>query len=92
MGYQENEVLAKLPEHLKQFINDQDYDAYTPINQATWRYVMRKNVDYLSRVAHESYLEGLRKTGISIEEIPTMCLGMRPRFQRNPVTGALTDG
>lgn len=72
MGYQENEVLAKLPEHLKQFINDQDYDAYTPINQATWRYVMRKNVDYLSRVAHESYLEGLRKTGISIEEIPNM--------------------
>lgn len=72
MGYQENEVLAKLPEHLKQFINDQDYDAYTPINQATWRYVMCKNVDYLSRVAHESYLEGLRKTGISIEEIPNM--------------------
>lgn len=72
MGYQENEVLAKLPEHLKQFINDQDYNAYTPINQATWRYVMRKNVNYLSRVAHESYLEGLRKTGISIEEIPNM--------------------
>ena len=72
MAYQENEVLAKLPAHLKQFINDQDYEAYTPINQATWRYVMRKNVKYLSQVAHESYLEGLRKTGISIEKIPNM--------------------
>ena len=72
MKYQENEVLAKLPEHLKQFINNQDYDAYTPINQATWRYVMRKNIKYLSQVAHDSYLEGLRKTGISIEKIPSM--------------------
>ena len=42
----------------------QDYEDYTPINQAVWRYVMRKNVDYLSKVAHDSYLEGLRKTGI----------------------------
>lgn len=72
MTYQENEILVKLPEHLRQFINNQDYDAYTPIDQAVWRYVMRKNVDYLSKVAHESYLEGLRKTGISIERIPSM--------------------
>lgn len=72
MTYQENEILVKLPEHLKQFINNQDYDAYTPIDQAVWRYVMRKNVDYLSKVAHDSYLEGLRKTGISIEKIPSM--------------------
>lgn len=72
MSYQENEVLAKLPAHLKQFINNQDYEAYTPVDQAVWRYVMRKNVDHLSKVAHESYLEGLRKTGISIEEIPSM--------------------
>ncbi|MDO5654593.1 MAG: aromatic amino acid hydroxylase [Flavobacteriaceae bacterium] len=72
MGYQENEVLAKLPAHLKQFINNQDYDAYTPIDQAVWRYVMRKNVKYLSQVAHSSYLDGLYKAGISTEEIPSM--------------------
>ena len=72
MSYQENEVLAKLPAHLKQFINNQDYEAYTPVDQAVWRYVMRKNVKYLSQVAHESYLEGLRKAGISTEEIPSM--------------------
>lgn len=67
-----NELLDRLPPHLKQYIKPQDYEQYTPINQAVWRYVMRRNVDYLSRVAHESYLKGLEKTGISIDEIPSM--------------------
>lgn len=71
-GYESNHLIDRLPKHLKQFIKPQDYDDYTPINQAVWRYVMRKNVDYLSKVAHESYLDGLRKTGISIESIPSM--------------------
>ncbi|PKA83355.1 phenylalanine-4-hydroxylase [Ulvibacter sp. MAR_2010_11] len=67
-----NELLDRLPPHLQQYIKPQNYEQYTPVNQAVWRYVMRKNVDYLSKVAHESYLEGLRKTGISIDEIPSM--------------------
>lgn len=67
-----NELLDRLPTHLKQYIKPQNYKQYTPINQAVWRYVMRKNVDYLSRVAHESYLDGLKKTGISIDAIPSM--------------------
>ena len=67
-----NPLIERLPKHLKQFIKPQLYDDYTPINQAVWRYVMRKNVDYLGKVAHESYLDGLRQTGISIENIPNM--------------------
>ena len=67
-----NPVLDKLPKHLRQFIKPQNYDDYSPIDQAVWRYVMRKNVDYLSRVAHSSYLDGLKKTGISIDYIPNM--------------------
>jgi len=67
-----NELLDRLPPHLKQYIKPQNYEQYTPINQAVWRYVMRKNVDYLAKVAHESYLGGLKKTGISINEIPSM--------------------
>lgn len=31
-----------------------------------------ENVDYLSKVAHESYVDGLQKTGISIDQIPSM--------------------
>ena len=67
-----NPLIDRLPKHLKQFIKPQDYTHYTPINQAVWRYVMRKNVNYLSRVAHSSYLDGLKKTGIEVNNIPSM--------------------
>ena len=67
-----NEILQKLPKHLKQFIKPQNYEDYSAIDQAVWRYVMRKNVDFLSRVAHNSYLDGLKQTGISIDSIPNM--------------------
>lgn len=67
-----NEVTKKLPKHLHKFVVKQPYDEYTAQNQAVWRYVMRMNVDYLSKVAHESYVDGLDKTGISIESIPHM--------------------
>ncbi|MEM1324716.1 MAG: aromatic amino acid hydroxylase [Bacteroidota bacterium] len=70
--YESNELIDRLPKHLKQFIKPQNYEDYTPINQAVWRYVMRKNVAYLSKVAHHSYIEGLQKTGIEIEQIPSM--------------------
>ncbi|KAB8151697.1 aromatic amino acid hydroxylase [Kordia sp. TARA_039_SRF] len=67
-----NPLLDRLPPHLQQYIKPQNYDEYTPINQAVWRYVMRKSVSYLRHVAHDSYLEGLQKTGISIDSIPSM--------------------
>ncbi|SED18463.1 phenylalanine-4-hydroxylase [Tenacibaculum sp. MAR_2009_124] len=67
-----NEVTEKLPKHLHKFIVQQPYNEYTAQNQSVWRYVMRMNVDYLSRVAHNSYVKGLEKTGISIENIPYM--------------------
>ena len=60
-----NPLIERLPAHLKQYIKPQNYDNYTAINQAVWRYVMRKNVAYLSTVAHKSYLDGLKQTGIS---------------------------
>jgi phenylalanine-4-hydroxylase len=72
MSFESNPILDKLPEHLKQYIKPQNYEDYTAIDQAVWRYVMRKNVDYLSQVAHESYVDGLNKTGISIDYIPNM--------------------
>jgi phenylalanine-4-hydroxylase len=67
-----NPLIERLPPHLKQFIKPQNYELYTAQDQAVWRYVMRKNVEYLGKVAHGSYLAGLKKTGISIEEIPSM--------------------
>ena len=67
-----NEVTQKLPKHLHKFVVKQPYEEYTSQNQAVWRYVMRMNVDYLSKVAHKSYMSGLDKTGISKEYIPRM--------------------
>ncbi len=67
-----NPLIEKLPPHLKQFIKPQNYEDYTPIDQAVWRYVMRKNISSLTQVAHVSYTKGLKKTGISIDKIPSM--------------------
>tara|TARA_B100001142_G_scaffold54231_1_gene52523 strand:- start:7613 stop:9364 length:1752 start_codon:yes stop_codon:yes gene_type:complete len=67
-----NEVTSKLPRSLHAFIVKQSYSEYTYQNQAVWRYVMRLNIDFLKSVAHESYIDGLRLTGISINKIPRM--------------------
>ena len=67
-----NPQVAKLPAHLRQFVVSQDYDNYTPVDHAVWRYVMRKNLAYLSKVADASYLKGLEKTGITIDSIPNI--------------------
>ena len=71
-SFESNEILNKLPKHLKQFIKPQNYEDYSAIDQAVWRYVMRKNVDFLTKVAHKSYVDGLKQTGISIDHIPNM--------------------
>ena len=67
-----NAQVAKLPNHLKQFIVDQNYEKYTPIDQAVWRYVMRQNYSYLKNVAYYPYIKGLQRAGLSIEYIPDL--------------------
>lgn len=67
-----NKVTKRLPKHLHKFIVKQPYINYTAQNQAVWRYVMRANIDYLSHVAHTSYIEGLEKAGIFVNCIPRM--------------------
>lgn len=72
MNRQESNFLVQVPSHLKQFVVEQDYERYTPIDHAVWRYVMRQNSNFLGKRAHEAYLEGLRTSGISIEKIPNV--------------------
>jgi phenylalanine-4-hydroxylase len=67
-----NQVLDKLPKHLMSLVIDQPYSAYTAQDHAVWRYVMRQNVKHLADIAHHSYLQGLKRTGISIDTIPQM--------------------
>ena len=65
-------ALEKLPRHLLNYVVEQNYDTYTARDHAVWRYVMRRNTEYLSKVAHHSYLEGLKKTGIGMDRIPNI--------------------
>ena len=63
----------RIPEHLQQFIARQDYDTrYTARDQAVWRYAMRQLVAQLRDSAHPVYFDGLARTGISIEHIPSI--------------------
>lgn len=62
--------MQQLPAHLRKYIVEQDYAKYTALDHAVWRYVLRQLKSFLSRQAHASYLGGLEKTGIDIEQIP----------------------
>lgn len=67
-----NPQVKALPQHLRQYIVDQHYEHYTPIDQAIWRYVMRQNYSYLKDVAYYPYIPGLEKAGLTIERIPKL--------------------
>lgn len=67
-----NSIIDKLPNHLKPTIVDQRYESYTAQDQAVWRTIMKQNTHYLKNIAHSSYIEGLVKTGISVDRIPSI--------------------
>lgn len=62
----------KIPRHLQKYVVDQQYEKYTPIDHAVWRYVMRQNHNYLKDAAHQAYVGGLKASGISVEKIPNV--------------------
>lgn len=70
MRSSQDAVIASIPSYLRQFVVRQHYDEYTPQDHAVWRYVMRRNLDFLAKVAHPAYLTGLQKTGINLQQIP----------------------
>ena len=67
-----NPIIERLPSFLSDFVVDQNYGQYTARDHAVWRYVMRKNKAFLKKTAHPAYVEGLKKTGISTEYIPSI--------------------
>ncbi|MDN3638036.1 aromatic amino acid hydroxylase [Simiduia curdlanivorans] len=76
----QQEIIASLPAHLRQFVKVQDYNQYTPRDHAAWRFLLLSLIDHMATHAHPVYLEGLRKTGISADHIPSIdemnqCLG-----------------
>ena len=59
-----------IPKHLKKYIVTQDYFQYNEINQSTWRFIMKISIDFFKKYGHNIYLEGLNKTGITLDRIP----------------------
>lgn len=59
-----------IPDYLKPFIAKQDASLYTPIDHASWRFILRASRNYFKEHAHPKYLSGLEETGISSERIP----------------------
>lgn len=62
--------MNNLPAHLKKYIVEQNYARYTPVDQAVWRHCLKRLKRFLTVNAHTSYVEGLEKTGIDLEQIP----------------------
>jgi phenylalanine-4-hydroxylase len=65
-------TLERVPPHLRHLIVRQDYSRYTAIDQAVWRFVLLQTHARLKQTAHPAYENGLGKTGISVERIPSI--------------------
>ena len=64
--------LEYIPNHLKQYVVDQNYERYTIIEHKVWSFIMDISIPFFKRHAHHSYYDGLRKTGISFDRIPSI--------------------
>jgi phenylalanine-4-hydroxylase len=65
-------IISSLPARLQPFAVSQNYNKYTSQDHAVWRYIMRKNLNFLRIHAHPAYINGLEKTGITIDKIPNI--------------------
>jgi len=68
----QQEIIASLPAHLQPFVKQQDYSHYTPRDHAVWRFMLKHLTALLSEHAHPVYLEGLQRTGIALDHIPSI--------------------
>ncbi|MFL5814492.1 MAG: phenylalanine 4-monooxygenase, partial [Bdellovibrionia bacterium] len=63
-------VTEQIPEYLQPYIAHQDPSLYTPIDHASWRFILKISQAFFAKNAHPMYLNGLRETGISTDRIP----------------------
>jgi phenylalanine-4-hydroxylase len=67
-----DQILDSLPRHLRPFVKTQRYEQYTSRDQAVWRFIMKQLTRQLDKAAHPVYLEGLKRTGIALDHIPSI--------------------
>lgn len=63
-------LTEEIPEHLLPYIIEQNPKLYTDIDHASWRFILKISRLFFSKNAHQKYMDGLQKTGISTERIP----------------------
>lgn len=69
----QQQIVASLPQHLRPFVAVQDPDSqYTARDHAVWRFLMTALTRGLKDTAHPVYLEGLARTGIALDHIPSI--------------------
>ena len=66
------QAVRVIPEYLKHYMARQNYNGYTAIDHASWRYIMRVSRAFFKEHAHQKYLTGLKETGITVDRIPRM--------------------
>ncbi|MFM8234137.1 MAG: aromatic amino acid hydroxylase [Holophagaceae bacterium] len=65
-------AISQLPDHLRPYVVRQDYSQYTPRDHAVWRHILTRLQKTLKKSAHPDYLDGLLRTGISVNRIPSL--------------------
>lgn len=64
------DTVETLPAYLRAYCVEQPLDKYTSRDHSAWRYIMRQSRAYFKDHAVPIYLEGLKKTGITLSRIP----------------------
>jgi phenylalanine-4-hydroxylase len=85
------QIIDRLPKYLSNYIVEQHYEDYTDQDHAVWRYVMKRNINFLTGTAHESFLQGLLQSGINAERIPRID-AMNAILQRIGWAAVCVDG
>lgn len=65
-------TIERLPRHLRDYVVEQDYGNYTARDHAAWRFILTHLKGYFSDHAHPVYNQGLEKTGITVDSIPSI--------------------
>src|ERR1041384_4775840 len=82
---------GRVPAHLRRFVVEQEYSAYTAVDRAVWRFLLLQVRARLMDTAHTAYREGLAATGISPDHIPNI-REMNDRLSRFGWGAVCVDG
>lgn len=70
MGHDSITKTLEIPDYLRQYVTQQNYELYTAIDHASWRYILKVSQSFFREHAHPKYVSGLELTGITIDRIP----------------------